>query len=119
MNTVADALSRQHNDEEDADHKSWARDKCIGYTFDEPENDEEKHEQVNAIVVNPTNYDWGKLQEDDETIHMVKCYLLSGKNPANNGEPFRFRIGSVKSAQLFQLSAENFFRLRYESVPLQ
>ena len=39
--------------------------------------------------------------------------------PANNGEPFRFRIGSVKSAQLFQLSAENFFRLRYESVPLQ
>ena len=40
-------------------------------------------------------------------------------NPANNGEPFRFRIGSVKSAQLFQLSAENFFRLRYESVPLQ
>ena len=39
--------------------------------------------------------------------------------PANNGEPFCFRIGSVKSAQLFQLSAENFFRLRYESVPLQ
>ena len=39
--------------------------------------------------------------------------------PANNGEPFRFRIGSAKSAQLFQLSAENFFRLRYESVPLQ
>ena len=39
--------------------------------------------------------------------------------PANNGEPFRFRIGSVKSVQLFQLSAENFFRLRYESVPLQ
>ena len=39
--------------------------------------------------------------------------------PANNGAPFRFRIGSVKSAQLFQLSAENFFRLRYESVPLQ
>ena len=38
-------------------------------------------------------------------------------SPANNGEPFRFRIGSVKSAQLFQLSAENFFRLRYESVP--
>ena len=38
--------------------------------------------------------------------------------PANNGEPFCFRIGSVKSAQLFQLSAENFFRLRYESVPL-
>ena len=38
---------------------------------------------------------------------------------ANNGKPFRFRIGSVKSAQLFQLSAENFFRLRYESVPLQ
>ena len=38
---------------------------------------------------------------------------------ANNGQPFRFRIGSVKSAQLFQLSAENFFRLRYESVPLQ
>ena len=42
-----------------------------------------------------------------------------GYYPANNGEPFRFRIGSVKSAQLFQLSAENFFRLRYESVPLQ
>ena len=40
-------------------------------------------------------------------------------NPANNGEPYRFQIGSVKSAQLFQLSAENFFRLRYESVPLQ
>ena len=41
------------------------------------------------------------------------------RHQANNGEPFRFRIGSVKSAQLFQLSAENFFRLRYESVPLQ
>ena len=40
-------------------------------------------------------------------------------DPANNGKPFRFRIGSVKSAQLFQLSAENFFRLRYEIVPLQ
>ena len=44
---------------------------------------------------------------------------VRGNHPANNGEPFRFRIGSVKSAQLFQLSAENFFRLRYESVPLQ
>ena len=80
LNTVADALSRQHNDDEDVDHKSWVRDKCIGYTFDEPENDDGKHEQVNAIVMNPTDYDWGKLQEDDETIHIVKRYLQSGED---------------------------------------
>ena len=52
-------------------------------------------------------------------ISIIYQYQDHITNPANNGEPFRFRIGSVKSAQLFQLSAENFFRLRYESVPLQ
>ena len=80
LNTVADALSRQHNDDGDVDHKSWVRDRCVGYTFDEPENDDGKHEQVNAIVMNPTDYDWGKLQEDDETIHIVKRYLQSGED---------------------------------------
>ena len=54
--------------------------------------------------------------ESDACINQFRYRLL---NPANNGEPFRFRIGFVKSAQLFQLSDENFFRLRYESVPLQ
>ena len=53
------------------------------------------------------------------TLRNIKITFSESRYPANNGEPFRFRIGSVKSAQLFQLSAENFFRLRYESVPLQ
>ena len=56
---------------------------------------------------------------DEHANHISGSLLNFEKSPANNGEPFRFRIGSVKSAQLFQLSAENFFRLRYESVPLQ
>ena len=56
--------------------------------------------------------------DESEVVVIYKIMSLSDI-PANNGEPFRFRIGSIKSAQLFQISAENFFRLRYESVPLQ
>ena len=66
---------------------------------------------------------WGvEYSERSYSVHghiAALLWVVADCYPANNGEPFRFRIGSVKSAQLFQLSAENFFRLRYESVPLQ
>ena len=50
---------------------------------------------------------------------MLESNILVSQQTMTN--PFRFRIRSVKSAQLFQLSAEKFFRLhvRYESEPFQ
>ena len=54
---------------------------------------------------------WGGENNPVRSSVSDQCYFYAkyDKNastsiPANNGEPFRFRIGSVKSTQLFQLS---------------
>ena len=81
-NVVADALSRQYDNEEDdntEDFQQWAKDICKGFPL-ESTTSETLPAALTTIsdtldTVTTTNYDWKQLQASDDTISAVKVLI--------------------------------------------
>ena len=81
-NVVADAISRQYDNEEDdnTEHfQQWAKDICKGFPV-ESTTSETLHATLTIIsdtldTVTTTNYNWKQLHAPDDTITSVKVLI--------------------------------------------